>query len=212
MSMKKKTTVTCSACGTENDFVIWQSLNSDLDPEAKQRLIEGTLFDFKCKKCGHESKVSYPILYHDMAHNVMIHCVSQKDAEEARKSLTASQNAFDDKLHKYTNRIVTNPNALREKAIIFEHGLDDRVIEIIKLLYYTKASERFPEANITDVFFLVADGKYFFEFIADKPFSVEVPAEMYENIKHDFAKRLEDADSEEVMVDMHRVAGFLRGK
>lgn len=34
--------------------------------------------------------------------------------------------------------------------------------------------------------------------------------EMYENIKHDFAKRLENADGEEVMVDMHRAAGLLR--
>lgn len=212
MSIKKKATVTCSVCGTENDFVIWQSLNSDLDPEAKQRLIDGTLFDFKCKKCGHESKVNYPILYHDMAHNVMIHCVPQENVEEARKSLTESQNAFDDKLPQYTNRIVTNPNALREKAIIFEHGLDDRVIEIIKLLYYTKAREQFPEANITDVFFLVADGEYILEFIGDKPLSVEVPVDMYENIKCDFAKQLENADDKEVLIDMRRAAGLLRGE
>ena len=35
----------------------------------------------------------------------------------------------------YRKRIVTNQNALREKAIIFENELDDRVVELIKLLY-----------------------------------------------------------------------------
>ena len=44
MSMERKETVTCPECGQEQDFIVWHSLNGDLDPEAKQRLLDGTLF------------------------------------------------------------------------------------------------------------------------------------------------------------------------
>lgn len=35
---------------------------------------------------------------------------------------------------------------------------------------------------------------------------------MNENIKCDFSKRLENADDKEVLIDMHRAAGLLRGE
>lgn len=212
MSMERKETITCPECGTENDFVVWQSLNGDLDPEAKQRLIDGTLFDFKCKKCGYESKVNYPILYHDMTHNVMIHCVPEEGVEEAYKEFVESENAFGIKLPKYTKRIVTNHNSLREKAIIFEYGLDDRVIEIIKLFYYANASKQFPEANIRDVFFLVADGKFILEFIGDKPLSAEIADGMYDSIKADFAEKLEASEDDDVIINIGWASKILKGK
>lgn len=212
MSMERKESITCPECGTENDFLVWQSLNGDLDPEAKQRLIDGTLFDFKCKKCGHESKVNYPILYHDMTHNVMVHCVPEEDVEKAYKEFVESENAFGIKLPKYTKRIVTNHNSLREKAIIFEHGLDDRVIEIIKLFYYANASKQFPEANIRDVFFLVVDGKFILEFIGDKPLSAEISDGMYDRIKADFAEKLEASEDDDVIINIGWASKILKGK
>ena len=57
----------------------------------------------------------------------------------------------------YRKRIVTNQNALREKAIIFENELDDRVVELIKLLYllnsvYTRSGQNgTPNSNATNL-------------------------------------------------------------
>lgn len=47
MSLRRKKTVACPKCNKESDYLFWESLNGDLDPEAKTQLIDGTFFQFK---------------------------------------------------------------------------------------------------------------------------------------------------------------------
>ena len=35
MSLRRKKTVACPKCNKESDYLFWESLNGDLDPEAK---------------------------------------------------------------------------------------------------------------------------------------------------------------------------------
>lgn len=210
MSMERKETVTCPECGQEQDFIVWHSLNGDLDPEAKQRLLDGTLFRFECSNCGHRSNVNYGMLYHDMTNQVMVYFVDEDSVEETLATMNDAENKIGIPMPEYRKRIVTDQNALREKAIIFDQKLDDRVIEIIKLIYFSNACKQVPDANIVAVYFLVADGKYILQFIGDKPLSAEVPMEMYEKIKSDFAERLENAGDKEALVDIHWASKFLK--
>ena len=53
-------------------FVIWQSLNATLNPEAKADMMESCLFEHKCPKCGHVDSYTYDLLYHDMESMLMI--------------------------------------------------------------------------------------------------------------------------------------------
>lgn len=211
MSMERKETITCPECGHTQDFIIWQSLNGDLDPEAKQQLLDGTLFRFECDKCGHKSNVDYGILYHDMRHQVMIYYVDEDSVEQAIESMYGAEDKMGIEMPGYRKRVVTDQNALREKAIIFENELDDRVIEIIKLIYLANASKQFPETNIKEVYFLVADGKYILEFIGDRPLSAEVSTSMYDSIKNDFAERLEAAGNREPIINIGWASEFLKG-
>lgn len=209
MSMKRKETVTCPECGQEQDFVVWHSLNGDLDPEAKQRLLDGTLFHFECSNCGHRSNVNYGMLYHDMTNQVMVYYVDEDSVEETLATMNDVENKIGP-MPEYRKRIVTDQNALREKAIIFYQKLDDRVIEIIKLIYYSNACKQVPDANIDAVYFLVADGKYILQFVGDTPLSAEVPVEMYEEIKRDFAEQLAVAGDKDALVDLHWASDFLK--
>jgi hypothetical protein len=72
--------------------MVWDSLNSDLDPDAKQKLLDGTLFQYKCEKCGHEASVAYDILYHDMKNNTMVYLVEHSVVEETKKYMEMAQN------------------------------------------------------------------------------------------------------------------------
>lgn len=209
MSMKRKETVTCPECGQEQDFVVWHSLNGDLDPEAKQRLLDGTLFHFECSNCGHRSNVNYGMLYHDMTNQVMVYYVDEDSVEETLATMNDVENKMGP-MPEYRKRIVTDQNALREKAIFFDQKLDDRVIEIIKLIYYSNACKQVPDANIDAVYFLVADGKYILQFVGDTPLSAEVPVEMYEEIKRDFAEQLAVAGDKDALVDLHWASDFLK--
>ena len=78
-------------------------------------------------------------------------------------------------------------------------------------MYLANASKQFPEINIKEVYFLVADGKYILEFIGDKTLSAEVPVEMYEEIKRDFAERLEAVGDKDALVDVRWASEFLKG-
>ena len=89
MSMERKETITCPECGHTQDFIIWQTLNGDLDPEAKQQLLDGTLFRFECNKCGHKSNVDYGILYHDMMHQAMIYYVDENSVRYDRTRIVS---------------------------------------------------------------------------------------------------------------------------
>ncbi|SFE29057.1 CpXC protein [Peptostreptococcaceae bacterium pGA-8] len=210
MSMKCKETVTCPECGQEQDFIVWHSLNGDLNPEAKQQLLDGKLFHFECSNCGHRSNVDYGMLYHDMTNQVMVYFADEDSVAETLTTMNDTENKIGIPMPEYRKRVVTDQNALREKAIIFNQKLDDRVIEIIKLIYYSNASKQVPDANINAVYFLVADGKYILQFIGEKSLSAEVPVEMYEKIKSDFAERLEKAGDKDALVDLHWASEFLR--
>lgn len=221
MSIERKETVTCPECGNVQDFIVWQTLNGDLDPEAKQQLLNGTLFRFECSKCGHKSNVNYGMLYHDMTHQAMVYYVDEDSVEQTIKAMYDVEEKIKAKFDVeekigvqksgYRKRVVTNQNALREKAIIFEHELDDRVIEIIKLFCLASASEQFPEANSKEAYFFVNDGEYMLEFICDRPFGAKVSASMYDSIKADFAERLEAAGNDEPIVNSAWALEFLEG-
>ena len=109
----------------------------------------------------------------------------------------------------YRKRIVTNQNALREKAIIFENELDDRVVELIKLLYLLDVQDKFPEVNI-EGYFLVLEGKYIIEFIGEKFLKAEIPPDLYKSIENNFAERLAAEEENQFMIDVKWANEFLK--
>lgn len=52
--------------------------------------------------------------------------------------------------------------------------------------------------------------KYILQFIGDKPLSAEVPVEMYEEIKRDFAEQLAAVGDKDALVDLHWASDFLK--
>ena len=209
MSMERKEMIACPECGQTQDFIVWQTLNGDMNPKEKQQLLDGTLFRFECSKCGHKSNVAYGMLYHDMTNQAMVYYVDEESVEQTIEMMADAENKMGIGMPGYRKRIVTDQNALREKAIIFEYGLDDRVIEIIKLIYLANVSEQFSDAKIKEVYFLVDDGKYILEFVGENPLRAEIHANMYDGIKADFAERLEAEGDKEPIINIGWASVFL---
>ncbi len=145
--------ITCPKCGEESDFVIWESINTMINPEVKAKVLSGEIFRFKCPKCGEVINMNYECLYHQMEDKLMIQLVdSDKSVENAVKvfdnfvnnvKIPELQSAMSD----YTFRIVRNNDQLREKIYIFNQGLDDRVIEIIKELIVNEVRKTLSEID-----------------------------------------------------------------
>lgn len=141
MSKYIKNDVACPECGNIQEFVAWESINPDLDPDLKDKILTGELFTFKCEKCGKMSPITYPCLYNDMFSKTMIYLTQEEDAaSKMNEILFEMQEAYEiQKRQGYEYRIVKTVNELAEKIMIKDMGLDDRVVEIVKALIMIKS-------------------------------------------------------------------------
>ena len=136
MSKQQTQTIACPGCGSAGEFVLWNSINADLDPQAKDDLMSGSLTRFVCEECGKVNEVVYPLLYHDMRGKQMIYMTAGGDSSETESMRLEI-------LEGYRFRTVDSRNELMEKILIGNAGLDDRLVEIFKLLLrsQTKAED-----------------------------------------------------------------------
>ena len=188
MSMTRRVQVECPKCRKEYDITCWESLNGDLDPEAKERMLSGELFKEKCPSCGNRNNINYPLLYHGMEQKIMIKLASDSEQNDWNPKgildmlpiLSPGTGICTDE---YRFRLVTSQHALREKVMIFECGLDDRAVEITKHLQSKVVCKKYPGINLVDTFFYPA-APFQLEFYADdnKSYTMELNMEMYELI------------------------------
>lgn len=72
MSSFRTIKITCPDCNTEGSYTVWDSVNVDLDPELKSKVMDGSLFTWVCPNCKKSFNAPYSFLYHDMTHNFMV--------------------------------------------------------------------------------------------------------------------------------------------
>lgn len=78
MSSFRNIKITCPACNTEGSYTVWDSVNVDLNPELKSKVMDGSLFTWICPNCKQSFNAPYSFLYHDMTHNFMVYFESEK--------------------------------------------------------------------------------------------------------------------------------------
>ena len=125
--------VTCPSCHHEGEFEVWDSINTVLDPEMKEKVLNQSIFLYTCPNCGETFRLNYPTLYHQMEDLVMIYLVPESEVEKTYEMFYGENALADFRTEKYLTRIVTSANQLIEKIQIFDAGKDDRVMELVKL-------------------------------------------------------------------------------
>ncbi len=195
MSMPCGKTVSCPKCGAPIHFTMWETINTMIDT-ALPDIISGKLFDVECEACGYKTFVNYPMLFNDMINWVMIQYVFPQNKEEAVKTISE---AFAEK--GIRARLVTSQDELREKASIFNAGLDDRVIEIMKVLTLQMIEPQIAGKEVGHVFYVDNNGSPAMEFSLDgKHAFVELGMERYNIIMKMFENQKPDLVNE-IVVD-----------
>ena len=120
----------CPRCGAAFEVEAVAAINTERDPELKERLLSGELFIRECPHCGARTLAKFPLLYHDPAEKLMIWLSDGSADTEARMQAAVAGNDFEG----YTGRIVDTPGALIEKVKIFDAGLDDISLEMAKFV------------------------------------------------------------------------------
>jgi hypothetical protein len=153
MSVFRNETVNCPACATPVDFELVLSVNADRRPDLRDEIVAGTFQRRPCPSCGTEFRVDPEFTYMDLGHGQYIGVwpVAKRGQWQACAQKTAQ--TFDEALGKGASpeakklgarlepRAVFGWPALTEKIIAREVGIDDRTLELAKVMVLRNGGE-----------------------------------------------------------------------
>ncbi|TNE45034.1 MAG: hypothetical protein EP343_27570 [Deltaproteobacteria bacterium] len=147
MSVSQTLEVQCPRCEQAQDITAWQSVHTTQDPELKEQLLDRTLHQLTCSSCGEVTAFTLPMVVHDPSHPSMI-WLSPDGTFPVSHAETLMENLPDEIIHRYAFRTVGSHNELIEKIRCFDDGLDDRVMELVKLLLLQQMMQQSPDLSV----------------------------------------------------------------
>jgi len=203
--------ISCPECGQVQTVDIWDSINVTHDPQLREKLFKNEINVFLCDHCGafYDSLLDW--LYHDMEKKIMIFV--QHSDRNLREEMKESEKWYPPELLEgRKTRIVHERNHLIEKINIFENGLDDRVIEALKIVLWVKMNRDGFEVNANEFLFAGFDENgelVFYFFTADgQDMHTKAPDRLYQSFLNGFKSQPaweEDIDSDWLTIDMNYV-------
>lgn len=189
----EKKTVKCPECGEEMGIIVYDAVNVEQNPDMRSKVVAGEIFRQECPNCKKVPVIQYPTLYHDAENKFMVWFMQDEDVsvQEYIQKKEMRQEG-------YRMRIVNEENDLREKILIFENKLDDRLIEICKLMALQSAIEKYPDIKPGAAYFMRdEDGKDSFVIVTatGETITAELNPEAYEEAKKLFEAGLEEEGS-----------------
>ena len=139
MSINHKESVRCPACSQMQEITAWSSITVSDSPDLKQDLLQGRINMLCCGSCGARALLPTPLLYHDEEKRLMISFMPTNDPKKKTELLMEMQKNYQkdpelSALSDYHLRFVTEYNTLLEKILIFDQGMNDKTIELIKIM------------------------------------------------------------------------------
>ena len=188
MSINTKQSIKCPKCGQMEDMTVWNSITVKDSQDLKNDLLTGKVNIFRCPSCSHMGLMPTPLLYHDEDKKLMISFSPSNDAELSEKLYkeiceTSKKSGEMEKLEGYNLRFVTDYNELLEKILIFDNDLNDKAIEVIKLMILMQESDkaddrrcRFGKLDGDTMEFMIQDFK------ENQVYTSSVPKTTYDTI------------------------------
>ncbi len=217
MSINAKQQIKCPHCGNMCEMTIWQSITVSDSPDLKEDLLKGNVNMFRCGSCNTTALVPTPILYHDEDSRLMISFSPCSNPEEKYKLFESVKKSSKESgelegLSDYNLRFISEYNSLLEKILIFDSGLHDKVIEVIKLLVLMQEPDKmdqriciFGKAD-EEIEFIVQDTK------EGGVYTSRVPMHTYELVRDQLkASGVKYKSFGWEIVDSEYAAGLLHG-
>lgn len=126
MSHSREITYTCPYCGKQFPITVYDSVNTEQDPDLRDRCVSGEIFRHTCPHCQREFLVQNPLLYMDSKHRFVI-WVSESENVHGMESLVKPL-----KKAGYVLRRCPTVSEFSEKIVILEEEVDDVMVELAK--------------------------------------------------------------------------------
>jgi hypothetical protein len=153
MSQTKTYEIRCPKCGHEQSVELYEAVNVQQSPELKSLLLSNQLNAVVCAECHASFRVDKPLLYNDPKYKRMIYLIpmSEGAAEIGERQFTDSLRQLNGALPKGVEApevcLVLSRMELVERVFLFDAGLNERVIEYMKHMIYTRNLEKLHPAN-----------------------------------------------------------------
>jgi len=176
MSQKHAYKISCPKCRHEQQVELHESINVQESPELKQLLMTNQLNAVTCEECNLSFRVDKPLLYNDPERQIMIYLIplGEDNFIDGERQFTESLKRLNENLPEGADEpkvaLVFSRTELVERVFLFEAGLNERIIEYVKYLIYSKNMEKIDpmeknllfnaeDSNEATLCFVVQDSK-----------------------------------------------------
>ncbi len=160
--MRKKITkykvedLPCPQCVKVHKFKSYSLIKVTEKPELKEDVLQNRLFVFRCDACGLTAPLTYESVYVDTKKQLLIYL-----APEMTPNTQVAISAWEPVNFKY-KRLVNNINDLKEKILIADNLLDDRIIEFMKIENLQQLKKEMENDNLMNILFDYKGDQYYF--------------------------------------------------
>lgn len=115
--------ILCPHCGENQKYLLHTGINGSTQSDLKKKVLEETLFDWRCSNCNYFAEMTYPVVFcnPDTGYVICLELVPNTNTTPVT-----------DAILEYRKRMVKNPAELKEKVLIFDAGYDDVAMELVK--------------------------------------------------------------------------------
>ena len=193
MEQKRMTTyvieeLSCPKCGKKHSLRKYKTINVTEKAKMKKDILQNRVFQFTCDHCNYMAPLTYNSLYVDREKKLMIYMAPTMTAEVKQELQCFSREEGN-----MTRRLVDNINDLKEKIMIADNGLDDRMIEVIKIMYLNQIKKEMEDDTLMDILFdYSADQMCFLVFFQKKGIGkIPLTKEFYKGVEEKYRKAVE---------------------
>lgn len=154
MSQSNTYPIQCPQCKSQQDEVLYDSIDVHREPELRKQLIEHRLNAVTCSSCGFSFRVDKNLLYHDSAAGWMIYWQPgdpehpDPTVEEFHRVLEDMRSVLPSGRSMPEVDLVLTRMELVERIFVREAELNPKVVEYVKYLIYTQNLDQFmPETH-----------------------------------------------------------------
>ena len=183
----------CKSCGGQFETEYNSNISSEDDPEILNAFFDSSLFHKTCPECGREAILDDVFAYTDVKNKAVLVMVPLDYPDREDVILGIKEGIQENP--ELSLRIVDSVKRLIEKAKIFHLGLDDRIIEILKVFeVYDLNADLDANYSSADLYFDV-DLEYEDppEFFGPEEWSYTVTTDFYNAVKNRALDLLEEA-------------------
>jgi hypothetical protein len=144
MSQQKTYVIRCPKCQQDQSVELYESINVQTSPDLKKLLMANQMNTVTCEQCALTFRVDKPLLYHDPKRNFMIYQIPMGEnvVEDGEREFTESLGRLSSLMPKDIQppdvSLVFSRTELVERIFLRDAGLNERIIEYIKYMIYTR--------------------------------------------------------------------------